>query len=441
VQQVDVEQQDVAGLAFHNLCQRLRQRVLWPAAMRARDDLRSTVRGAERVEERQRGNHFGGDSVAVQILRAAALARFSPLDLRQEERLLQDVMHGGQHDRQAANLLYGGIEIDQGMTPIGATGNRPLFRRQHAGLEGIAKRCDPGRGNGAAQQEITLLVKTPRVFGVEPTHPGGRQESRHGYLADHRQNGRTAAFLGYSPHPIQGISTADDAEFCAGTGCAAILGHHIERLSDNIQNQQMAPVKIDPAKVREFRDAGSFYKWLGKHHAGEDEIWIKIHKVDSGLQSITPKQAIDVVLCWGWIDAIRKGFDDTSYLQRYTPRGRKSIWSRINIDNVARLIDEGRMTEHGLKLVEAAKADGRWDRAYPSGENMQIPRDLQAAIDAEPKAKAMLATLSAQNRFALAFRTHNMKTEAGRSKKITAFVDMLKRGETIHPQGKKPRKK
>jgi uncharacterized protein YdeI (YjbR/CyaY-like superfamily) len=203
----------------------------------------------------------------------------------------------------------------------------------------------------------------------------------------------------------------------------------------------MAPVEVNPAKVRAFKDAESFYKWLGKHHAKEDEIWIKIHKVDSGLRSITPKQAIDVVLCWGWIDAIRKGFDDKSYLQRYTPRGRKSIWSRINIDNVARLVDEGRMTEHGLKQVEAAKADGRWDRAYGGGSNMKIPDDLQAAIDAEPKARAMLAKLSAQNRFALAFRTHNMKTEAGRSKKIKTFVDMLKRGETIHPQGEKRGKK
>ena len=199
----------------------------------------------------------------------------------------------------------------------------------------------------------------------------------------------------------------------------------------------MAPVKVDPDKVREFKDAESFYKWLGKHHDKEDEVWIKIHKVGSGLKSITPKEAIDVVLCWGWIDAVRKGLDDKSYLQRYTPRGRKSIWSRINVDNVARLIDEGRMTEHGLKQVEAAKADGRWDRAYQNGQNMKIPDDLQAAIDAEPKAKEMLAKLSAQNRFALAFRTHNMKTEAGRKKKIEAFVDMLKRGETIYPQRKK----
>ena len=199
----------------------------------------------------------------------------------------------------------------------------------------------------------------------------------------------------------------------------------------------MAPVKVDPDKVHEFEDAESFYDWLAKHHDKEDEVWIKIHKVGSGLTSITPKEAIDVVLCWGWIDAVRKGFDDKSFLQRYTPRGRKSIWSQINVDNVARLIEEGRMTEHGLRQVEAAKADGRWDRAYGSGKDMKIPDDLQAAIDAEPKAREMLEKLSAQNRFALAFRTHNMKTEAGRKKKIEAFVEMLKRGETIYPQKKK----
>ena len=198
----------------------------------------------------------------------------------------------------------------------------------------------------------------------------------------------------------------------------------------------MPPTKINPDKVRPFKDADSFYKWLGKHHDKETEIWIKIHKVDSGLKSITPKEAIDVVLCWGWIDGLRKGFDDKSFLQRYTPRTRKSIWSQINVDNVARLIKEGLMTDHGLKQVDTAKADGRCARAYNS-KDMKVPDDLQAAIDAEPKAKAMLAKLSAQNRFALAFRTQNMKTEAGRKKKIEAFVAMLKRGETIHPQGKK----
>lgn len=200
---------------------------------------------------------------------------------------------------------------------------------------------------------------------------------------------------------------------------------------------RMAPVIVDLNRVREFKDAGDFYRWLSEHHDKEKEVWIKMHKKDSGLPSINAKEAIDVVLCWGWIDAIRKGFDDKSFLQRYTPRGKKSVWSKINVANVARLIEERRMTEHGLKHVEAAKADGRWDRAYHGGKDMKIPDDLQAAIDAVPKAKRMLETLSAQNRFALAFRVHNMKTEAGRKKKVESFVEMLKRGETIYPQREK----
>jgi uncharacterized protein YdeI (YjbR/CyaY-like superfamily) len=196
-------------------------------------------------------------------------------------------------------------------------------------------------------------------------------------------------------------------------------------------------MEIDPRKVHEFATPAAFYAWLKRNHAKEDEVWIKIHKLASGLASITPKEAIDVALCWGWIDAIRKGFDDKSYVQRYTRRGKKSIWSKINVDNVARLIEEGRMTPHGLAHVEAAKADGRWGRAYGSGKGMEIPADLRAAIDAAPKAKAMLGKLSAQNRFALAFRIHNLKTEAGRKRKIKEFVEMLRRGETIYPQGKR----
>jgi uncharacterized protein YdeI (YjbR/CyaY-like superfamily) len=199
----------------------------------------------------------------------------------------------------------------------------------------------------------------------------------------------------------------------------------------------MPPVKVDRSKVNEFEDAAAFCNWLGAHHDKEDEVWIRIYKVGSALKSITPKEAIDVCLCWGWIDAVRKSLDARSYLQRYTRRGKKSIWSKINVDNVARLIAEGRMTEHGLRKVEAAKADGRWDRAYGSGKTMTVPDDFQAAIDAEPKAKKMLAKLSAQNRFALAFRVHNIKTVAGRAKKIAAFVEMLKRGETIYPQREK----
>jgi len=200
----------------------------------------------------------------------------------------------------------------------------------------------------------------------------------------------------------------------------------------------MPPVYVDPDKVLEFKDEQAFYDWLSRHHDSDawDEVWIKIHKVGSGLPSITAKEAIDVILCWGWIDAVRKGFDDKSFLQRYTRRGRKSIWSKINVDNVARLIKSGKMTEHGMKHVEAAKADGRWDRAYGAGKELKIPDDLMAAIEAEPAAREMLGKLTEQNRFALAFRVHNLKTEAGRRKKIESFVEMLKRGETIYPQGK-----
>src|SRR5690606_27464581 len=148
-------------------------------------------------------------------------------------------------------------------------------------------------------------------------------------------------------------------------------------------------------------------------------------------------EAIEIVLCWGWIDGIRKGLDDKSFLQRYSPRGRKSVWSRKNVDTVGRLIADGRMTEHGLKHVEAAKADRSEARAYGSGKNLEIPPDLQAAIDAEPAAAEMLGRLTEQNRFALAFRVHNLKTEAARRRKIETFVEMLKNGETIYPQKRK----
>jgi uncharacterized protein YdeI (YjbR/CyaY-like superfamily) len=197
----------------------------------------------------------------------------------------------------------------------------------------------------------------------------------------------------------------------------------------------MAAVQVDPDKVIAFKDEDSFYKWLAKHGTTETEVWIKIHKVGSGLPSITPAQAIDAVLCWGWIDAIRKGFDDKSFLQRYTPRGKKSVWSQVNVANVARLTEAGRMTPAGLAQVAAAQADGRWDRAY-SMKKTEAPADLLAAIRAVPKAQAMYEKLSSQNRFALTFRTLSLKTPAGRAKKIATFVAMLKKGETIYPNGK-----
>ena len=197
----------------------------------------------------------------------------------------------------------------------------------------------------------------------------------------------------------------------------------------------MAAMRVDASKVHEFPDAKSFSAWLRKHAKTEKEIWIKIHKVRSGLASITPAEAIDVALCWGWIDGIRKSFDEQSFLQRYTPRGKKSVWSQVNVANVARLIKEKKMQPAGLAEVEAAKADGRWAAAYRA-KTSEPPPDLLAAIQASPKALAMYETLSAQNRFSLTFRTQAMKTEEGRAKKIATFVAMLERGETIHPNGK-----
>jgi uncharacterized protein YdeI (YjbR/CyaY-like superfamily) len=197
----------------------------------------------------------------------------------------------------------------------------------------------------------------------------------------------------------------------------------------------MAPVTVDPNRVHAFADAQAFNAWLARHHDRETEVWIRIYKVKSGTASITPKEAIDVALCWGWIDAIRKGLDEISFLQRYTPRGKKSVWSQINVDNVERLIAGGRMTEHGLEQVEAAKADGRWAQAYRV-KGSTVPDDLMAAIDAAPEARATFAALTAQNRFALIFRLQAIKTPAGRERAIARFVDMLRRGETIHPQGK-----
>lgn len=197
----------------------------------------------------------------------------------------------------------------------------------------------------------------------------------------------------------------------------------------------MAPIVPKAEKIREFENRQALEKWLSANHDTEDELWLKVHKKGSGLPSVSINEALDAMLCWGWIDAIRKQFDDKSYLQRYVPRGKKSIWSQINRDHIERLIREGRMQPAGLKQVEAAKADGRWDKAYASAKSMEFPADLLAAIEDEPKALELFQQLNSQNRYALAFRTHNMKTETGRKKKIASFVEMLKRGETIYPNG------
>jgi uncharacterized protein YdeI (YjbR/CyaY-like superfamily) len=199
----------------------------------------------------------------------------------------------------------------------------------------------------------------------------------------------------------------------------------------------MAPIIPDPRKIKSFRTEAAFAAWMKANHARETELWLKIHKKGSGLPTVTNAQALDVALCWGWIDGIRKSFDQQSFLQRYTPRRARSIWSQINRDHVARLTTAGRMTPHGQRQVDAAKADGRWDAAYApirSANEATIPEDLRAAIEANPRARKTFRTLGRQNLFALAFRTNNMKTAAGRAKKISALVAMLARGETIAPE-------
>jgi uncharacterized protein YdeI (YjbR/CyaY-like superfamily) len=199
----------------------------------------------------------------------------------------------------------------------------------------------------------------------------------------------------------------------------------------------MPPVVPDPRRVKSFESEAKFEEWLAAHHDSEPEVWVKIHKKSSGLPSVTPAEALDIVLCWGWIDGLRKGFDEKSFLQRYTPRGPRSRWSQINRDHVTRLVAAGRMTPFGQRQIDAAKADGRWDAAYApmrSTSAATLPADLRAAIEANPRAERTFRTLDKQNLFALAFRTNAMKTPAGRARKIAELVAKLASGEMIVPR-------
>lgn len=196
----------------------------------------------------------------------------------------------------------------------------------------------------------------------------------------------------------------------------------------------MASVVVDPKAVRAFASQAAFEAWLAKNHDRAAEVWIKIYKKGSGKPSIDASQAIDSCLCWGWIDAIRKSFDEEAFLQRYTPRGKKSRWSQINRERVAKLVEAGRMTPHGQTHVDAAKADGRWDAAYPSPKATEVPPDFLQAINKVPKARAVFETLNRQNTYAIAYRFHHLKTPAGRAQFIQRMVEQLSRNELPHPQ-------
>jgi uncharacterized protein YdeI (YjbR/CyaY-like superfamily) len=207
----------------------------------------------------------------------------------------------------------------------------------------------------------------------------------------------------------------------------------------HLTSRESSTMTPDSKRIRSFKDARAFEAWLSRNHRREPELWLKIHKKDSGLRSVTYAEALEVALCWGWIDGLRKRFDEHSFLQRYTPRKARSIWSQINRTHIARLTAAGRMTEHGQRQVDAARADGRWDAAYApirSASPDGVPLDLRQAIDANPKAKSTFASLDRMNLFALAFRTNSMKTPAGRARKIATLVEMLARGEVIVPKRK-----
>src|SRR5262245_37738971 len=200
---------------------------------------------------------------------------------------------------------------------------------------------------------------------------------------------------------------------------------------------RMAPIIPDKKRIKNFRTEVAFERWLSLNHDRETEVWLRIFEKGSGVATVTPAQALDVALCWGWIDGIRKTFDDRSFLQRYSPRGSKSVWSQINREHVARLTAAARMTPHGQQHVDAAKADGRWAAAYlpiRATTEATIPSDLRIAIEASPRARKTFRTLGRMNLFALAFRTNKMRTPAGRAKKIEELVAMLERGETIVPE-------
>jgi uncharacterized protein YdeI (YjbR/CyaY-like superfamily) len=180
--------------------------------------------------------------------------------------------------------------------------------------------------------------------------------------------------------------------------------------------------------------------WLDANHATSQGVLLKIIKKGSTQSGTTRADALDVALCFGWIDGQAKSLDDDFYLQRFTPRRPRSIWSQVNQQKVAALIEAGRMRPAGLAEIERAKADGRWDAAYAPPSTATMPDDLQAAIDANPDAAAFFGTIDRQNRFALIFRTNGAKKPETRARRIAQFVEMLARGETIYPMKRSARK-
>jgi uncharacterized protein YdeI (YjbR/CyaY-like superfamily) len=182
-----------------------------------------------------------------------------------------------------------------------------------------------------------------------------------------------------------------------------------------------------------FESQKDWAAWLAKNHATSSGVWLKLARKASGIKSVTYDEALEVALCYGWIDGQRKSHDETSFLQKFTPRGPRSIWSKINTEKAQRLIETGKMKPAGMKAVESAKEDGRWDAAYASQSKAVAPDDLQIALDRNAKAKAFFATLDSRNRYAILHRIHTAKKSETRAKRIEQFVRMLENKEKIYP--------
>jgi uncharacterized protein YdeI (YjbR/CyaY-like superfamily) len=178
-----------------------------------------------------------------------------------------------------------------------------------------------------------------------------------------------------------------------------------------------------------FPDSHSWAEWLD-HHASERGVWLRLAKAQSELKSVSRADALDVALCYGWIDGQARSYDAESWLQKFTPRGKRSVWSKRNREHVERLIAGGEMRPAGLAAIESAKADGRWDRAYDSPSMATVPPDLQAALDHRPRAKEFFDTLTRGNRYVILHRVQTAVKPETRSRRIAQFIDMLERRET-----------
>ncbi|MFF4154134.1 YdeI family protein [Streptomyces sp. NPDC001651] len=182
-----------------------------------------------------------------------------------------------------------------------------------------------------------------------------------------------------------------------------------------------------------FESAEAFQAWLGENHAVSPGIWLKLRKKSPGVVALDYAQALDVALCYGWIDGQKAGLDDQWWLQRFTPRTARSKWSKVNRDKVAALIEQGRMQPAGQAEIDRAKADGRWDAAYDSSRTATVPDDLAAALAAEPAAAEFFEALDRQNRYAILYRIQDAKKPETRARRIEKFVAMLAKGEKLHP--------